>query len=365
MSSTKTFENLPNEILIECLKYFNGWDLFHAFDNLNARFSGLIRSIPLYLNFENVSNSNLQSFCVNIQNNPLIKQQVHSLYLSDEKTLQQAEIFFSYFAPDEFSSLKSLVLTKVESGKYIIDNITENLQLLPDLCCFVLDPYEISYFRMPNNVSLSQIKRLSIPNLCDNHLMSYQQWLTTSLTLHKVSIQQIMKIFQCARELRYFGFDYLEVKNEYSMYPNGLMNLQRNCAIHLKRLRMKTSTRHFQVIEHVLQCTPNLKVLLLIASRAEEMIDADRWETFIRCSLVYLTDFQFQFSFLQAESRNTKTNLLSKFERFQGDFWRTEHQWLVRCEHSASSFLVHTIPYPFYSDNAAMMTTRISKMSTQ
>jgi hypothetical protein len=110
---------------------------------------------------------------------------------------------------------------------------------------------------------------------------------------------------------------------------------------------MKTSTRHFQVIESVLQCTPNLEVLTINGSSAKEMIDADRWEQLIRYSLINLTVFQFQFWFSQTEFSETNANFLSKFERFQSDFWRTEHQWPVRWEHSALSYLIHTIPYPF------------------
>ena len=40
---------LPNELLLECFKYLDGLDIFHSFNELNARFSILIRSIPLYI----------------------------------------------------------------------------------------------------------------------------------------------------------------------------------------------------------------------------------------------------------------------------------------------------------------------------
>jgi hypothetical protein len=94
MSSMNTLEILPNEILIECFKYLTALDLFNAFDHLNARFSALIQSIPLHLNFANVSNSKFKQFCLDIQKNPLIKQQVHSLNLSDEKYRHLFIIFF-------------------------------------------------------------------------------------------------------------------------------------------------------------------------------------------------------------------------------------------------------------------------------
>jgi hypothetical protein len=41
-------ELLPNEILIECFRYLNAYDLFYSFDKL-------IRHIPLCIDFENIN----------------------------------------------------------------------------------------------------------------------------------------------------------------------------------------------------------------------------------------------------------------------------------------------------------------------
>ncbi len=46
------FELLRNEILIQCFKYFNIFDIFHSFNRLNHCFNKLIRHIALDLNFE-------------------------------------------------------------------------------------------------------------------------------------------------------------------------------------------------------------------------------------------------------------------------------------------------------------------------
>jgi hypothetical protein len=55
MCSIRRFEDLPNKILLECLKSLNALNLFHSFDDLNKRFCKLIRSTNLHLNFENVT----------------------------------------------------------------------------------------------------------------------------------------------------------------------------------------------------------------------------------------------------------------------------------------------------------------------
>ena len=51
MSSVNSLDVLANEILLECLKYLTALNIFDAFGHLNTRFSSLIQSIPLHLNF--------------------------------------------------------------------------------------------------------------------------------------------------------------------------------------------------------------------------------------------------------------------------------------------------------------------------
>jgi hypothetical protein len=203
-------------------RYLTALDLFHAFDHLNNRFSTLIQSIPFHLNFANVSSSKVKQFCLDIHKNPFIKQQAHSLHLSDEKSLQHLDIFLSYFFIDEFSSLKSLVLTQVLCNQYSSNGyeIIESLQSIPDLSCFLLNCSNNSDFEMPDDISLSKLKRLSIPELSDDHLMFNQPWLTTSLTLSLVSMEQIVKIFQCATELRDFNINNLKLQGDYLFYSD-------------------------------------------------------------------------------------------------------------------------------------------------
>jgi hypothetical protein len=66
MSDTQIVMNLeflPNEILIEYFEYLNAFDIFYSFDGLNDRFTQLIRTIPLYLNFQHVPKSIFDQFC--------------------------------------------------------------------------------------------------------------------------------------------------------------------------------------------------------------------------------------------------------------------------------------------------------------
>lgn len=77
--------------------------------------------------------------------------------------MKNTDIFLSYFSIDEFSSLKSLVLTQVLCSSYSSNGyeIIEMLQSIPDLSCFLLNCSDNSNFKMPDDISLSKLKRLS------------------------------------------------------------------------------------------------------------------------------------------------------------------------------------------------------------
>src|ERR1700722_16262219 len=108
------FELLPNEILFLCFQYFNILDIFYSFDQLNNRFSKLIRTIRFQLNFENVQKTIFDKFCATMKLNPEIQKQIYSLKLSNENTCGQIDAFLSIFSLNEFSSLQSLTLSEIE-----------------------------------------------------------------------------------------------------------------------------------------------------------------------------------------------------------------------------------------------------------
>ncbi|CAF4259856.1 unnamed protein product, partial [Adineta steineri] len=102
------FEQLPNEILIECFQYLNAPDIFYSFDRLNYRFYILIRDIHLRLNFEQVKKSSFNEFCQTIRINPRIKQNIIYLKLSNIDLRGRIESFFSLFVLNEFINFRSL-----------------------------------------------------------------------------------------------------------------------------------------------------------------------------------------------------------------------------------------------------------------
>lgn len=69
-------EVLPNELLFECFKYLDGLDIYHSFDELNARFSRLIRSIPLYIDFHSMRTEKYYRTALKLVSNAELKKQI-------------------------------------------------------------------------------------------------------------------------------------------------------------------------------------------------------------------------------------------------------------------------------------------------
>ncbi|CAF3672760.1 unnamed protein product, partial [Adineta steineri] len=130
------FEFLPNEILFQCFQYLNAPDLFHSFDQLNPRFSKLIRDTSLYLNFSQMKKSLFDHFCQIVLLNPEIKQKIIYLQLSNDGTNGQIEHFLSLYSVNTFLNLRSLSLIELKEN-----NIKQLLSILP----FLSNLYSFSF----------------------------------------------------------------------------------------------------------------------------------------------------------------------------------------------------------------------------
>jgi hypothetical protein len=104
------FDQLPNEILIECFEYLNVLDIFYSFDQLNYHFHTLIRNISLNLNLHHMNKSLFDKFCHKMLLNPQIKNQIISLQLSNKNTSGQLNVFLSFFSLNEYCQFRLLTL---------------------------------------------------------------------------------------------------------------------------------------------------------------------------------------------------------------------------------------------------------------
>ena len=107
------FEQFPNELILICFSYFNFYELYEMFFNLNQRFNQLTQyESKLYINLDAVPNTkhltfylNLSKFIETSQNYPL------SVIVHDKHKLRI--IFYDDLFKDKFSKLKSLTLSNI------------------------------------------------------------------------------------------------------------------------------------------------------------------------------------------------------------------------------------------------------------
>jgi hypothetical protein len=204
MSDTQivmNFEFLPNEILIECFEYLNAFEIFYSLDGLNDRFTQLILTIPLYLNFQHVRKSTFDQFCTQMKLHPEIKNQIYSLHLSDEDSCGQTEVFLSLFSINEFLHLRSLTLVHLADSN--IEKLKTKLPLLSELRTFhIIQPGNREMELLPV-VPMTKLRILSIPQLSpfltrDNQMLSIR-----SLTVSTCSLVDLIKILKYIPMLKY------------------------------------------------------------------------------------------------------------------------------------------------------------------
>jgi len=154
MCSIRRFEDLPNKILLEYLKYLNALNLFYSFDDLNKRFCKLIRSTNLHLNFENVTKTRQDS---------LINEKIISLDLSDERSFDESDQFLLNYCIEEFPHLKYLSLTNLKDENE--EKFLLMLSSMPEVFYFYFNVADEQFFYPPNKISIGKLKRLKIPSL--------------------------------------------------------------------------------------------------------------------------------------------------------------------------------------------------------
>ncbi|CAF1205472.1 unnamed protein product [Adineta steineri] len=330
------FEQLPNEIVVECFQYLNAPDIFHSFDRLNYRFYILIRNIHLHLNFEQVKKSSFNEFCETIRINPKIKRNIIYLKLSNIDLREQIQSFLSLFSLNEFIRLRSLSFIGTLNYHTEYEQLSSMLTLLPDLYRFYAPRWTIE----AEAISKTKIQVLTLENYRPTSI--YGTSSVTSLRITLCTVSQLQSILNYASMLKYIKIDTI---NDYDMEDDNNVDYKSDfskiCAVHLKQLHIDYSITSFRFIELLLKCTPNLRIFSIVTHMAHNMIDADRWQYLIKSSLPLLRVFNFRFDCCYSESYDT---MLIKLSPFQTDFWH-QHNWYINYVIDGGIPSVYTIPY--------------------
>jgi len=134
-------EALPNELILDLFVYFDGIELFRAFENLNTRFNSLLYKQYrfYYFKFQCVSKHNFDIICK--QYFPLIADKVIALHHSNSDEIpKQIDLFFSSLSLfNQLTQLRSLKLFSIysyETLSHLLDqcHYLHNLTHLDFLC---------------------------------------------------------------------------------------------------------------------------------------------------------------------------------------------------------------------------------------
>lgn len=345
------FELLPNEIVLECLVYLNGIDIYYAFHGLNNRFNDLIENISLNVNFHGVKNEIFNKFCRRILLYPSIRNKIISLHLSDAKgTRGQAQTFLSIFQLNEFCHIRSLTLINIisiniEEMKSIFECLSNLHHIVIKNCCFSEDLQSV--------IMRPTLKMLSVPMLYYDSMFINKIIPIKHLTItESCNLETLYEFFRGIPFLKYLKIENLSDDRVDEFNHLDYLNDE---AIYLKELIIYNQYWYqFNFYELIFKQTPNLKILtfsvihneLELFSPVENRIkifDANRWEILITLLIPQLNifNFVFQIRFYDLD----RENVLNHFQKFQSDFWHKQHHWYTLCELAEKSALIYSIPY--------------------
>lgn len=337
VQAAMNLEFLPNEMLIECLKYLNCVDIFYSFNQLNYRFNTLIRNIPLYLDFRNILQPIFHQLCTIILSNPEIKKQIYSLQLSNQLCYCQIYLFLRLFSLNEFPNLRSLTL--VDAREENVSKLILMLPLMSQLSSFRLIDHKTVGDDILSAISISNLRTLIVPTLSLNLELKYNISSIINLTIFSCSTNELLVIFSNASRLKYLIVQKLlkytpDTNNdEYSTAPQQ--------AIHLKQFIINNFEGDFHDVNMLLKQTPNLCSLTINSDIIPDMAEGDKWQDLITCSLPYLKVFKFIFRSYLTYINDVREN----FKQLQSDFWNKQHHWYTEYSISKDSSVIYTIPY--------------------
>ena len=337
-------ENLPSEILVDCLKYFHAWDLVYSFSQLNRRFDQLLRTIPLHLNLQHIHKSAYDVLCQHMLLNRAMEKQIVALRLSNEKTPGVINDFLSKFSLDQFAQLRSVTLIDLREN-----NIQLLKQILPKLSQITFLHFvhsDIHAKALESFLPIGSLQTLSIPFNLD---FVHQIIPINRLTLSTLSLNRICHLFAYTPSLQYLKVSCTQkqfLTAEYRQSP---------CPASLKQLILINFRPTRNDLTDFLRNLSNLERFTLDCSGDETIVDASRWQQLITSSLPSLRTFQFK---LKTYNPLKIDVVLRIFQQFQTDFWLEEHQWHTECCAQNYSTMIYTIPYSTEFTQIPLQSTR-------
>ena len=324
------FESLPNEIIIECFRYFHGVDLLLSFDQLNYRFNQLVRAIQrLFIDFTDANLSKFNKFCAVLSSNPELKDQIYSLKLSNQ-SMCEIHLFLSRFSLDSFTNLQSLTL--IQPQDFDISKLKANKLL----CSRLSGLHFICPEERHMNIKLIRLLDTDDIFMDNKHIFNLSSIQT--LTVYQCSSGELQQILQEASNLKCVEIQEFCVVSRYSWETREILNDQYQ-HINLVQLKIKSCCLIPDDFKMVFKQMPNLRNLSICSTRFMRIDNRNDWQQMITELLRNLKVFHFHFA---NQNQLFNENI---YEQYQTDFWTREHQWYTDCLFQEDCISISTVPY--------------------
>ncbi|CAF1311108.1 unnamed protein product [Didymodactylos carnosus] len=276
------FEILPNELLFDIFKYLTSFELYHTFYNLNYRFNSLFKYIDQHfdLTTEYLSYLKFKYYCQNII--PLSINQICSLKLSNENTIDAIKLFYSIFNFEKLLKLKTLILIKPNSIdlKYIIPKLLYIKKLSIISGDFFTNDNIERELLLKLIFNLKTLKICHLPEIQLNDLDKLNKSTIENLTIDLCTINTLNRLFYLLPNIKQLMVNISCYKTDSLISYNDSLLLLVPKLIYLK---LNIFSLDFLYIEQLLINLPQLKKLSFKFSysfdfhQVTEYIDAQRW----------------------------------------------------------------------------------------
>ncbi|CAF1354529.1 unnamed protein product [Adineta steineri] len=328
MSVVTLFENVSNELVIEILEYFNGYEICKSFSNLNSHFQQLINSS--FVLFKFYSNDF-------IADNQLLLNHKHQLI-----SLQYDESFSSYSIDSSFNHLEYLIINNISSIKLLsnlsslprLHSLTINTQYkfddLTQLYQLVFTLSKLKYFKC-----ISEIRTFCyLSSIINDKQLSNIEYLYCA---HTCTINELSTIIPYLPKLRSLSF--CNSNDDDDDNNNVIKKIQSNIT-HLYIHEDPITLNNLKLL-----INENLEVLSLdFAYEDIEYFDAYLWESFILKYLPKLEKIYFIFDTYYGDGYISPILYNGIPNKFNSSFW-IQRKWILEIKIIFDSIYYSINPY--------------------
>ncbi|CAF0912496.1 unnamed protein product [Didymodactylos carnosus] len=309
------FENLSNELFMEIFEYFDGYNLYHAFINLNMRINRILQNSQIRVNFMGIDKKHIfDYYCTTVL--PFFET-IMSLKLQS----MHMKIFTRLFDFERLTLLQSLTLDTIELNE-MKKHVLPKLPTLSNIRFLKIFDFTNEFEELEDNIHQVVFK---LPNLLHCHL-PYCRFLSSSfatnikhLKIHFHSFNDLIKLFNYIPSI-----EYLNVCLHRDVLNNDVDSFMPQFQSKLKYLKISVVNIKFDLIEILLSNLLHLQHLSFSAFNLE-YVDGRRWVYLLSNYLTDLKRFQFDVKYC-CLPKSFLGNISRIILTFQTEYW-LEHQW--------------------------------------